>query len=148
MASFPLITGQVPTPGTPVTLALTLDADPDNPLVGDLHISNGQIHFWDATEARRQKIRMILLFFKGEYWLNREEGIPFFSDVIGSRRPEIVLSIYRQALQQGLPDLAQIASLNGVLDGETRAFAVDFQLVFTDGEIINSADFGPILIQV
>lgn len=146
-ASFPLIKGQVPTPGTPVTLALTLDVDPDNPLAGDLDRLNGQIHFWDGMEARRQKLTMILQFFKGEWWLNRDEGIPYFENVFGKQRLAIVRNVFRQALL-ACPGVAQIPILQLTLDNATRQLAVDWQVLFDDGTTLTSADFGPTLIKV
>lgn len=146
--SFPLVPGQPePVPGTPVTLALTMDVDPDNPLLGDLHLLNGQVHFWDADDGRRQKIWVVLQFFKGEWWLDRDEGIPYFQSILkkGVSR-NIVLSIFRQALL-GIPGLAQIKKLNFTLSSTTRVAAVDFEVVFDDAAVIASADFGPVLIR-
>lgn len=146
-ATFPLVKGQVPTQGTPVTLALTLDANPDNPNSGDLDLLNGQIHFWDAMEGRRQKIATILRFFKGEWWLNRDEGIPYFESVIGKQRTAIVRNVFRQALLT-CPGVVSIPTLQLVLDNATRELAVDFVVLFDDGAVLTSADFGPTIIRV
>lgn len=147
--SFPLINGQTSTPGTPVTLALTLQADPDNPVVGDLHILNGQIHFWDGDNGRRQKIWVVLQFFFGEWWINPDEGIPYIQSIIGQKgiSRTVVLTIFRQALLQ-IPGVARIDSLNFTLNNATRAASVVFAVVFDDGAIIRSTDFGPLLIKV
>lgn len=144
--SFPLIKGQVPTPGTPVSMALTVDTDPDNPLAGDLHLMNGQIHFWDAQNARRQKIMIVLQFFKGEWWLNRDEGIPYWESVFGKKRTNVILSVFRQALLL-LPGMVQIQLLTIDLDTPTRTLTVNFALRYDDGAVITSADFGPVIIK-
>lgn len=146
-ATFPLIKGQVPSPGTPVTLALTLDTDPDNPLGGDLNILNGQIHFWDGMDARRQKLGMILRFFKGEWWLNRDEGIPYFESVIGKQRLAVVRNVFRKALLT-CPGAVAIPVLQLNLDGATRELAVTFEILFDDGKVLTSADFGATVIKV
>lgn len=144
---FPLVAGQIATPGTGVSLALVLDIDPENPLAGDLRLLNGQIHFWDAQEARRQKLRMILQFFKGEWWLNREEGIPYFTRVIGKNRKAIVLNVFRQAILTA-PGLVRIDELSLDVDPVTRLGRVAFRLLYDDGTTINSADFGPTVIKI
>lgn len=149
--TFPLVTGQT-NPGDPstgVTVALTLVTDGNNPVLGDLHLLNGQIHFWAGTDARLQKIYVVLQFFKGEWWLNPEEGMPYIQSIIGvagvSRT--VVLSLFRQALL-GIPGAARLQSLNFALNNTTRTARVDFELLFDDGVLVTSAMFGPLLIKV
>jgi hypothetical protein len=127
-------------PGSGVTLALTQDISPDNPVVGDLDLAGGQLHLWDAREGRRQKIRMVLQFGLGEFWLNPDEGIPYFPNVIGTKQKGAVTSIFRKAFLRALPDLAQIISLSLVFDA-TRAATIAFELRFDDGMIISSDEF-------
>jgi hypothetical protein len=141
--TFPLVT-TTPASGPGVTLALTQDVDPDNPVIGDLHLQNGQIHLWDKRAARRQKVRMVLQFGLGEFWLNPDEGIPYFNQIIGTKRKGAVLGIFRQAFIRTMPDLAEIRTLTLDFDPVTRAAAVGFDLRFDDGMIINSADFSPL----
>jgi hypothetical protein len=142
-ATFPLVNG-VPTSGQGVTIALTQDLGPDNPVIGDLDLQNGQIHLWDKRAARRQKVRMVLQFGLGEHWLNPDEGIPWFGQIIGTRRHGVVLGILRQAFLRTLPDLAEIRTLTLDFDGKTRAATVGFDLRFDDGMILNSDDFSPL----
>ena len=149
--SFPLVAGQTDPgdPSTGVTVALTLVADPDNPVVGDLHLLNGQMHFWAGTNARIQKIFVVLQFFKGEWWLNPDEGMPYIQSVIGvagvSRT--VVLSLFRQALL-GIPGASRLNTLNFALDNSKRQATVNFELVFDDGVVVTSAMFGPLIIKV
>lgn len=128
-------------------MALTQDPNPDNPLIGDLDLQNGQIHFWDKTAARRQKVRAICLFFKGEWFLNPDEGMPYFQSVIGNRRQTVILDVLRKAFHAGLPDLAKILHLSMTFEASTRTAVVDFALLFDDGFVLNSADFGPVEIK-
>lgn len=139
--TFPLIASQV-SAGPGVSIALTLDISPDNPIVGDLDLESGQIHFWDKRRARVQKLRMIVQFGLGEFWLNPDEGIPYFGgNIIGTRKQGAILGIYRRAFLRTLPDLAEIRSLTLNYDPITREAAIDFDLRFDDGMTINSADF-------
>lgn len=139
--TFPLANSQ-PVSGPGITIALTQDFSPDNPVIGDLDLLGGQIHLWDKRTGRVQKIRMILQFGLGEFWLNPDEGIPYFGgSIIGSKRKGVVVGIFRRAFLRALPDLAEIRSLTLTFDPTTRAAAVAFELRFDDGMIIKSADF-------
>lgn len=131
-----------------ISLALTLDVTPENPVLGDLDLADGQIHLWGKREARVQKVRIILLFGKGEWYLNPEEGIPYFNSIIGTKRKRAVLGIYRQAFLKTLPDLASIRVLTMEFDGRTREAHIDFDLLFDDGMVISSKDFGALEITV
>jgi hypothetical protein len=135
--------------GPAVTMALTLVPGPDNLVVGDLDLQKGQIHFWDKNKARFQKVRTILQFGKGEWFINPNEGIPYFGSVIiGSKNKSIPLSIIRQAFLKGLPDLAQIRTLNLAFDAATRTAKITFELAFDDGFVLKSSDFAPLEIKL
>ena len=145
--SFPLTTS-TPASGQGVTLALTQDISPDNPIIGDLDLQNGQLHLWDKRAARRQKVRFVLQFGLGEFWLNPDEGIPWFGQIIGTKRKGAVLGIFRQAFLRTMPDLAEIRNLTLDFDGSTRAASVGFDLRFDDGSTLRSADFSPLELDI
>lgn len=54
------------------------EVDVDNPVEGDLHLSNGQLSFVSGKEYVRQVIQNRLAFFKGEWYLDQRQGFPFF----------------------------------------------------------------------
>ncbi len=133
---------------TPVTLALTLVADVDNIVPGDLHLEGGQIHFWDGVEAHLQKTIALLRFVKGEWFLNIEEGVPYFTHVlIHNPNLRAVKALLRQALL-AVPGAASVRSLDLVLDRPTRTLAVTFALVFDDGTLLTSADYPPFILKL
>ncbi len=131
-----------------VTLALTLVADPDNIIPGDLHLENGQIHFWDGIEAHLQKTIVLLKFVKGEWFLNIEEGIPYFTHVL-IHNPSInaVRALIRQALL-AVPGASSVRSLTLKWDKPARNLAVNFELVFNDGLVLTSADYPPFILKL
>lgn len=144
--TFPLTTTS-PTSGQGVTLALTTEISPENPIIGDLDLQGGQVHLWDKRQGRAQKIRMILQFGLGEHWLNPDEGIPWFQQIIGRKTRGVALGLIRQAFQRGLPDLAEVRRLTMELNPVTRAAPVDFELRFNDGMTISASDFSPVELQ-
>ncbi len=148
--TYPLST--VPPSRGTITLALTQEITPENPVLGDLDIQNGQIHLWDKRTARIQKIRFVLQFGLGEHWLNPDEGIPWFGTIIGQRfgraRKNIITGVFRSAFLKTLPDLSEILQISVDFDPETRAITPTFALRFDDNMVINSADFGPLEIGI
>lgn len=145
--TFPLVGGQTQSNAqTPVTLALTLAADPNNLQEGDLHLLNGQLHFWDADNARLQKVVVLLRFIKGEWFLNTEEGIPYFEKIlIKNPNSRAVLSIFRRALLS-CPGAVSVPVLTMAIDKPTRTARIDWTLVFDDGAVLRSEDFKPFII--
>ena len=146
--TFPLVGGQTQTPGTAVTLALTVASDPDNLQPGDLHLLNGQLHFWDGANARYQKTKELLQFFKGEWFLNEEEGVPYFQQVLVKNvESRVVLSIFRRALLL-VPGATSVPELYLEHDKVNRTASITFRLEFEDGTTISSADYPPFIIPV
>ncbi len=147
MPSFPLSTPARATPGQAVSLALTMNVDPSNPLHGDLDLQDGQVHFWDQQASRRQKVEIICQFYLGEWFLDPTQGLPLFQRVLGSRVHSTILDILRKAFIKGLPDLAKILTLAvDRYDPSTRSLYVNFALLFNDGQVLDSRDFGAIQI--
>lgn len=144
---FSLVAGQTPSvASTEVTLALTVVADPDNPVPGDLHLLNGQIHFWDGDEARYQKTVCLLRFVKGEWFLNVEEGIPYFTQIfLKNPDSKVVLGIMRKALLAS-PGAVAVPLLTLEVDAGARTGRIRFELQFDDGRVLSSEDFQPFII--
>lgn len=149
---FPLVGVTQPVPpsiaeSNDVTLALTLNADPDNPVPGDLHLLNGQIHFWDGFEARYQKTLVLLRFVRGEWFLNTEEGIPYFEQVlVHNPNSKAIVTLFRKALLAS--PSAKEAQVNITRDRANRTALITFQLTFDDGQVLRSSDFPPFILQV
>ncbi len=146
--TFTLVGGQVPSPVTgAVTLALTIDVDPDNQIPGDLHLMNGQIHFWDGDNANYQKVVTLLKFFKGEWFLNTEEGLPYFQSVlVHNPNLAVISSIFRKALLAAPGAVA--CTVKVVRDNATRTATVAFTVQFDSGASLTSADFPPFVLAV
>ncbi len=145
--SYALPRGAVPA-RTPVTLALTLQLDPDNIVDGDLHLENGQIHWWDAEEAHLQKTIVLLKFVKGEWFLNTEEGVPYFTHIlIHNPNLKAVRALLRQALL-ATPGASAVKELAIDVDRVTRTASVRFALAFNDGTLLTSADYGPFILRL
>lgn len=78
------------------TLAINSDNDIYFNSAGKLVLISDQ----DTDEEILQRIKIRLRFFKGEWFLNTEHGIPYFQDILGSKSLDnnIIESIFRKAI--------------------------------------------------
>lgn len=132
----------------PVTLALALQVDPNNIVPGDLHLENGQIHWWDGNEARLQKVTCLLKFVRGEWFLNVDEGVPYFTHVL-VHNPNLraIKALLKQALLAA-PGASRVRSLVLTPDRPNRRLVVAFELEFDDGAVLTSADYPPFILSL
>lgn len=52
---------------------------------GDMTFGSGKGNFLSEIEAVAQAIKTRLLLFQAEWWLDREDGLPFFQQISGYR---------------------------------------------------------------
>jgi hypothetical protein len=131
-----------------VTLALTVSQDITNIVEGDVHLLNGQVHFLTGLDATRQKCVMLLRFVKGEYFLNTEEGIPYFTHIlIKNPNASVVRNLLRKALLAS-PGITAVPVLELDFDFAARSLAVRFEVLDDEGALIRSEDFGPFILEI
>lgn len=103
---------------TPRTLKLTTD--------GDLDVSTGNLQVLKGSDAIVQSIRTRLQFFKGEWFLDLNAGVPYFQEVLKKiSNPNVLTAIFRQALLE-TPGVSELLSLALNFDHATRKLSVDF----------------------
>lgn len=90
----------------------------------------------DNSELVSQKITNRLQTFRGEWYLNRDLGIPYYSDVF-RKNPNLpqIRSILLAAVK-GVNGVEEIIRFDTELDSGTRQLNVDFTVRITTGEII------------
>lgn len=129
-------------------LALVLSVDADNPVEHDLRLTNGQLTLIEGDEAVAQSIKVRLQFFKGEWFLDTRQGIPYFEEVyIKAPKLNVLRSIFRATLL-GTPGVDSVDSLALSVDVATRKLTVSFVVVLDTGATLSSEDFGPFIIEV
>ena len=106
---------------------------------GDLSISAGDIVLISGAEAIVQAIRIRLQFFKGEWFIDLNAGIPWFQDVL-VKNPDVNLlySIFRKALLE-TPGVLAVNALSLSLDRGTRTLTVSYR-VSTDTDELTSTE--------
>lgn len=129
-------------------LKLTMVADADNPVVGDVYLENGQPVWVTGKDAIVQHVWIRLRRFRGEWFLNLDDGIPRES-VLGKGATE---DSARRALSRVILDTPGIATLNRIdvaVDTATRRLSVtSIEATTIDGIVLTSDDFAvPFMVQ-
>lgn len=92
----------------------------------DLVINNFNFELTEDTDesvAQRWKIR--LLFFKGEWFLNENFGIPYYQDIL-KKQSDLTIPdvIFRQHTLQ-TPGIEELLEYSSTFDGTLRKFDVN-----------------------
>ena len=129
-------------------LELVTSTDGDNPDIGDLKLTDGQIRLTQTTkQAVAQHLRIRLQFFFGEWFLNAREGIPYFERVL-IKRPDLgsVAGIFRRVILE-TPGIVALDSLALDLNAATRILYVQsFSARLDDGAVLTAEDFGAFIL--
>lgn len=91
------------------------------------------------TEFVSQKIENKLLFFKEEWFLDYEKGIPYFENIF-IKNPDINLinSIFLREIRT-INEIEEILKFEIEYNSQSRTFNIDFEVKATDGAIIENS---------
>jgi len=84
-----------------------------------------------------QKLRIRLSFFRGEWYLNINKGIPYFESVF-VKNPNISFIEDLIILEiNTCPGVEELLNLNLEVEKSTRELIINFTVKLEDGEILN-----------
>lgn len=116
---------------------MDLEIDGSNELV----IENGDLVLVDGVDAITQHLQIALRTWKGEWFLNRDEGVPYLGRIYGKpARRELITATLRKAIM-AVPGVSRIVSFSLDLDAQTRALSIAFDVRVTTGETLTFTDF-------
>ena len=106
-----------------------LDAD------GDLDFSSGSLRYTQGIEAIAQGIRIRVLMVAGEWFLDLDLGVPWFTEILG-RKPTIarVRALLRKAIIAA-PGVLEILSIDVSIDSSTRRLTATWSVSTDVGEL-------------
>ena len=109
---------------------LLLDSD------GDLDITGGNLSLTSGIDAVRQRLELSLKFFRGEWFLDRRVGIPYFERILvkGPNIPAIT-TLFRDAILTD-PEVLEVLGLQLDFDPAARTLAVSFTAPTVLGEAV------------
>lgn len=112
---------------------------------GDYSFGSGQLDFYrDVPEAVGQAVETRLLLFTGEWFLDIDEGTPYFTTILGKHSKESA-DISIQDRVNNTEGLVSIENYESEIDPDNRrmSVAMDINTIFgpTQVEIDNSRNF-------
>lgn len=130
-------------------LAIALKIDGENPTVGDLQLSGGDLVWLDdfALETA-QRLTVKFNFFRGEWFLDRRQGTPWYQELL-VKEPDrnVARGVFRQIILSD-PGVAEIISLTLSEPDSDRQAEVVFSARLKNGAVLRSTDHGPFLVRV
>ena len=111
---------------------------------GDLDLSTGDAVLLDGIEEIRQRVEIKLKFFKGEWFLAPNFGVPWFRDIlIKNPQTDVVRNLLIRAVETE-PNIDKVTEITLTYDATTRALIVDTLQILANGERVDFETFQPI----
>jgi len=117
---------------------MALNDDPIDLLLvnDDIVFVSGQLQFSSGTQAVAQGIDQRMRSFKGEWFLDIDNGVPYYEDILGQKFSEVkVRSIYRDILENS-PGVAKVLTLTANYVGANRTTDIFWQVLTVFGDTI------------
>lgn len=104
--------------------------------VSDLSIENYDLLLTKNGQITVQKVKQALTTFKGEWFLDESQGMPYIQEIFG-KNPNLnrIKSLYIKAIQS-VPEVTEILELNLTENKPSRTLNVDMKLRDLDGNIV------------
>lgn len=107
-----------------------------------LAIENNNLVFITGIDFNIQAVSTRLKMVRGEWFLNRLEGVPYIEKILGEKTPSIpvIKKIYSEAILK-CPNVKTIEYINLEYIDEERRLTIDFACKSTTDEIFEVKDF-------
>jgi uncharacterized protein (DUF2164 family) len=91
------------------------------------------------SEFVSQKIENKLMFFKAEWFLNFELGIPYFDNIF-VKNPDINLinTIFIREIRS-IEEIIEIIKFETEYNPQLRTYAIDYEIKISDGTIVENS---------
>ncbi len=76
----------------------------------DLAIVNFDLQLTNDDQAVAQRVKQALLLFKGEWFLDKELGVPYYEDILGTKNSiDTIRAVFVNAIRsvEGIKDLIE-----------------------------------------
>jgi hypothetical protein len=106
---------------------------------GDPVWGNGQLDFVSDSEAVQQLTQTRLLMFQGEYWANKQDGLPLWQSILGvpENTQAISLVIQKRILGTAFVTGLQNLSVNFNRQQRSYSFSVEENTQFGKVQLTN-----------
>jgi hypothetical protein len=112
---------------------------------GDLDLSGHRLNLTTGEAAIEQNLRVRLLFFLGEWFLDRSQGIPYYRDVY-VKAPDLLLlqHLFRTAILS-TTGISTVNELTVSLDKSLRKLLLSFRATMDTGAVLT---YNPFVIEI
>lgn len=128
---------------------LVTETDDENPVIGDLKLTNGQITLTPTLAvAVAQRLSIRLRFFLSEWFLNKRAGTPWFEQVFIKDPSVTGIRALLTKIATGTPGVESVQALEVDYDEDERSLAVPvFDVKCIDGSIVSAADVAAYIVE-
>ena len=118
-----------------MTLDILLD-----PITHDLDITAFDLKTTvDDVGAIVQRLKVKLLLFKGEWFLDLNAGIPYYEQIfVSSNFKDDADTVFKLAIVN-TEGITSVRSFSSTFDNTTRLFSIKFSVTITSGEVLNAS---------
>jgi hypothetical protein len=123
-----------------VDLALVRETDAQNPIAGDLRLDGTDVVLVEGIEALEQEIRVRLLWWRAEWFLDLRQGVPYLEQLLGKGVSVATIRSVLRAEIEAVPGVVSVPSIEIDLDGVTRFATVSIEVLAENGETLDLDD--------
>lgn len=102
----------------------------------DIVFVNGETPMTDSvSDALKQRLKIKLLTFKGEWFLNTNYGTPYFQQIFGKGRTKGSIDIIFRELIEADQDVSAVLDFNSALSNDRR-YTLSFSVKTITGQTL------------
>jgi len=106
-----------------------------NTATHDLSIVNGRFALISGVDEINQRINVTLRHLQGEYFLDIQDGTPWYTDLLGSKSAIAEVNLVLRSRVLSVPGVLRINSFEADFDNTTRAYSITMSVQTSDGVI-------------
>lgn len=114
-----------------------------DPLTWDIDISNLNFQLTDSTsgESLAQKLRIALLLWKGEWFVNANDGVPYLQQIFSGKGDKALTDAVLRQYILGIEGVQSLSYFESKLNKPQRKYTLNFEVVGTDGTTARVGEF-------
>lgn len=108
----------------------------------DLMFKNNRLVLADGANQKAQQIKVALLTFLGEWFLDTSVGVPYFEQVLLKQVDKVKIeNVFRQKIA-AVKGVKRVLKLNTQIDRKERLLLVEFEVETVEGLVKDSVAIG------
>ncbi len=130
-------------------LGITSSISLVNPNIGDLALADTGREVTLSTLAAEvsQRLHIRFQFFKGEWFLNLDEGVPYYQLLFVKAPSDRVIRVIFSGLIRDTEGVADVLKLDYSISAQ-RTLSLTFEARLEDGTTFRSLDYAPFVLAV